>query len=172
MVDFYLFQLINNLAFKWFWFDVCGKFFATDFGYILVFLLVLFLLLRFKKYWKIATKAVLAGVLSRMIIVNIIRAVFPRPRPFIENGVNLLMSYSNEPSFPSGHAAFYFAISTVVYFHNKKIGILLFLASALISISRVFVGIHWPSDILAGALVGIFSGWLVYKISQKIKSRG
>jgi len=167
MNDFYLFQLINNLAFKWFWFDACGTFFASDFGYILIFLLVLFLLLRLKKCWKIAIKAVLAGILSRMIIVNIIRWFLPRPRPFVENGVNLLMSYSNEPSFPSGHAAFYFAISTVIYFYNKKIGILLFLASVLISISRIFVGIHWPSDILAGAAVGIFSGWLVNRIFKK-----
>ena len=86
------------------------------------------------------------------------------------NHINLLFSYNPaEPSFPSGHAAFYFAIATIVYFYNKKAGLGFFLASFLISISRVFVGIHWPADIMAGALVGIFSGWLIIKIAKKFQ---
>ncbi|PIQ06905.1 MAG: hypothetical protein COW72_01430, partial [Candidatus Nealsonbacteria bacterium CG18_big_fil_WC_8_21_14_2_50_37_10] len=95
---------------------------------------------------------------------NIIRWLWPSPRPFIESQVNLLLSHEPTSSFPSGHAALFFAIATVVYFYNKKAGILFFLASFLISISRVFAGIHWPTDIFVGALVGIFSAWLIMKI--------
>jgi undecaprenyl-diphosphatase len=87
------------------------------------------------------------------------------------------LSHSVSSSFPSGHAAFFFALSTVLLLYNKKFyprpkfwwgaGLFFFLASFLISIARVFVGIHWPSDILAGAAIGIFSGWLIILFSRK-----
>lgn len=165
-MDLYLFQEINQFAFKWDWLDNLGIFFAKYFEYFLVLCLLLFLILRFKKYWKMIIRAFVAAVLARLIIVNFIHLIWQRSRPFIENNVNLLVEYSDKASFPSGHAAFYFAISTVVYFYNKKIGILFFLASFLISLARVFVGIHWPTDILAGIVIGIFSGWLMHKISD------
>lgn len=168
-LDFILFEKINQLALKWFWLDVLGIFFAKYLGYILIFCLLFFLLKGFKKYRLMIARAFLAGILARLIIVNFIRWILPRYRPFVENNINLLLEPTSAASFPSGHSAFYFAIATVVYFYNKKIGVLFLLASFLISISRVFVGIHWPSDILAGAVIGIFSGWLGYKIFKRIK---
>ena len=110
-----------------------------------------------------------AAVFARFIIVEIIRYFLPKLRPFVENNVNLLISQDpKEPSFPSGHASFFFAIAAVVYFYNKKAGTLFFVSAFLISISRVLIGVHWPSDILAGAIVGIFSGWLIFKLAKKL----
>jgi len=166
-MDLFIFQQINQFALKWLWFDTLAIFFAQYFEYILILCLLLFLLKNFKKYWPVIIQAFGAAILARLFIVNFIRWLWPRPRPFIENNVNLLL-FHNAASFPSGHAAFYFAISTVVYFYNKKAGIGFFLASFLISISRVFCGIHWPSDILAGAVIGILSGWLIILFSRKI----
>jgi len=111
--------------------------------------------------------ALSAAVFARFVIVEIIRYFLLRPRPFIENHINLLLDKLNEFSFPSGHAAFFFALSTVIYYQNKRIGLVFFVASLLISFSRIFVGVHWPTDILVGAIVGIFSGWLINKISKK-----
>ncbi len=148
--------------------DGMAIFFAKYFEYILILVLLLFLVKNLKKYWPMVVQAFSAAILSRFVITNIIRWLWQRPRPFVENHVNLLLNYNpTEPSFPSGHAAFYFAIATIVYFYNKKAGIIFFVASFLISIARVFSGIHWPSDILAGALVGIFSGWLIILLSRK-----
>ncbi|MBI2626368.1 MAG: phosphatase PAP2 family protein [Candidatus Nealsonbacteria bacterium] len=156
-MDYILFQKINSLAGKWAYLDATGIFFAKYLGYILA---VLVFLLFWRK-WKIIFQVFLAAIIARLGIVELIRWLWEGPRPFVENNVNLLLEHSDSGSFPSGHAAFSFALSTVVYFYNKKVGALAFAASFLISISRVFAGIHWPSDILAGALVGIFSGWLV-----------
>ena len=166
-LDFYLFQLINSWAGQYSWLDNLGVFFAKYFGYLLIFFLLLFLIKNFKKYWPMVVKAFSAAILARLVIVNIIRFFYYRPRPFIANQVNLLLSDEPTGSFPSGHAAFYFAISTVVFLFNKKIGTFFLVASFLISIARVFSGIHWPSDILTGALIGIFSGWLITKVFRK-----
>jgi len=166
-IDFYLFQQINNFAGQNLWSDTLAIFFSQYFGYILIFLLILFLIRNFRKYWLMVVQAFIAAILARFVIVEIIRYVLPKPRPFVENHVNLLVDRVNQFAFPSGHAAFFFAIATVVYFYNKKAGILFFLAGFLISISRVFSGIHWPSDILAGALVGILSGYLLIMIFKK-----
>lgn len=165
-LDFLIFQRINGFAGKSVCFDSLAIFCAEYLGYVLIAIILVFLLKNYKKYLEIAIKGILAALLSRFVFTELIRFFWKRPRPFIENHVNLLINKATESSFPSGHAAFYFALSTVVYFYNKKLGILFFLASILISIFRVFVGVHWPSDVLVGALIGIFSGILVYKISK------
>jgi undecaprenyl-diphosphatase len=166
-IDFYVFQQINQLAGKNIYLDALGIFFAKYLGYILAAILFCCLIRDSKKYWKMLVKGFGAAILARFGITELIRFLWERPRPFVENNINLLFSHSTTSSFPSGHAAFFFALSTVVYFYNKKAGFLFFLASFLISISRVFSGIHWPSDVLVGALIGIFSGWLVMKIFKK-----
>ena len=168
-LDFFLFQQINSFSGKWLWLDTLSIYFAEHFEHVLWFVLFLFLLKNFKKYWPMIIQAFGAAILAKLVIVNFIRWLWPRPRPFVENNVNLLLSHK-AASFPSGHAAFYFAISAVVYRYNKKAGIGFFLASFLISISRVFCGIHWLSDILAGAVIGILSGWLIILFFQRFFS--
>lgn len=165
-MDVFLFQKINGLAGKWVCLDATGIFFAKYSGYILGGLI----LLLFFKNWKVIFQAFFAAIIARFGIVEIIRWLWERPRPFVENNVNLLLEHSGSASFPSGHAAFFLALSTAVYFYNKKAGIGFFIASFLISLSRVFVGVHWPSDILAGALVGIFSGWIIPLSFRKLFS--
>lgn len=171
-IDFFIFQQLNQFADRYFWLDGLVIFFAKYFEYFLLFFLLLFLVKNAKKYLLMIVQAFSAAIFSRLVITNFIRWLFPRPRPFVQNHVNLLFNYNPlELSFPSGHAAFYFAIATVVYFYNKKAGILFFVASFLITIARVFSGIHWPSDILVGAAIGIFSGWLVVFFSRKFFPR-
>lgn len=165
-MDLYLFQQINQFAGRWLWLDALGIYFAEYFGYALILSLLLFPAVRFRKYFKMIVEAIISAILARFVIVELIRWIWQRPRPFVQNNVNLLLTH-NASAFPSGHAAFFFALSTIVYLYNKKAGILFFIASFLICLARVFAGIHWPLDILAGAVVGIFSGYLIHKISKK-----
>ena len=168
-VDLFLFKIINQFAGKFWWLDVLAVFFARYFEFFLIFFLLLFLIKDFKKYWQMVVQGFIAAFLARFVIVEFIRLLCPRTRPFVENNVNLLFQYNPQNlSFPSGHAAFYFAIAAVVYFYNKKAGILFFVASFLISFARVFSGIHWPSDILVGAFVGVISGMLIILFSRKL----
>lgn len=167
-MDFWLFQQINNLAGQYIWLDSFGIFFAEYFEFVLIFCLFLFLYNPVKRYWqaRMIFQAILAGVVSRLFFTEIIRFIIPRNRPFIENDVYQLLHYSASFAFPSGHAAFYFAISGVVYFYNKKTGIAFFIASFLICLARVFCGIHWPADIVAGFVVGVFSSYLIIKLGR------
>jgi len=153
-MDYFIFQQINSLVGRFVCLDSLAIFFAEYCIYILAGLVFLVLWRR----WGAIQRVFIATILVRLGIVELIRFFWQRPRPFPEN---------TESSFPSGHAAFSFALSFVVYQYNKKAGIFFFTASFLIVISRVFLGIHWLSDIVAGALIGIFVGWLVLRIFRK-----
>ena len=166
-LDIFLFSQINSLALKYLWLDTLGIFLAQYLPCVLIGILILFLLKNFKKYWKIVSLGISAGVFAR-IITEIIHWLWYRPRPFIENQINSLLSHSPTSSFPSGHATFFFALSTIIYFYHKRAGIFFFLVSSLIGLGRVFTGVHWPLDILGGIAIGVFSGWLVNKVVTSI----
>lgn len=109
--------------------------------------------------------ALLAVVLSRGILTELIRYIFPRPRPFLQNQAAQYVAKGNEPSFPSGHASAMFAIAFALYFYSKQLGLWLLAASFLVGIARVAAGLHFPSDILGGLLVGFFSAWAVERFA-------
>lgn len=170
-LDLYLFNAINQFGERWLFLDYSAVFFARYFEYFLMSMLFSFLIMNFKKYWQMVVESFFAAVFVRFILAEIIGRIFFRPRPFVNNSVHLLFpSFDlNAPSFPSGHASFYFALSTIIYAYNKKAGILFYIASFLIVIARIFAGIHWPSDVLAGALLGIVMGLALNKIFKKIR---
>ncbi|MBI4837321.1 MAG: phosphatase PAP2 family protein [Candidatus Portnoybacteria bacterium] len=58
-------------------------------------------------------------------------------------------------------------MSTAIYFYNKKWGTAFFIASILMNVSRIVAGVHYPSDIIGGAIVGIAVGWLVFALFGK-----
>lgn len=165
-LDILIFQQINGWATHWAVLDAVGIFFAEYLQYVFG-AAVIWL---FRKNIKAVIWSVAAAVLAKFGVVALIRLLFARSRPFVENHINLLIKEVDEPSFPSGHAAFFFALSTVIYSYNKKAGVMAFIASLLISFSRVFVGVHWPSDILIGAVVGVFCGWFTVKLTKKLSS--
>ncbi|OGZ36618.1 MAG: hypothetical protein A3I88_01305 [Candidatus Portnoybacteria bacterium RIFCSPLOWO2_12_FULL_39_9] len=180
-MDFYFFNLLNQLAGHWLWLDVLAVFLAGYLEYVLIGGLLFWFLWKFvfqaaqrKKTAQLFLWAVFSVVLSRLIITELIRFFYFRPRPFMSHEVYQLLEHSPTGSFPSGHAAFFFALSTIIYFYNKKVyppprfwrgpGLIFFSASFLIVFSRIFVGLHYPMDILAGIIVGIFSGWLMGRL--------
>lgn len=167
-MDLYLFNLLHNLVGKYPVSDYLGIFFSKYAEYLLWVALALFLIIGFKKYWKMVALALVAGGVSRFIFTEIIRKIWFRPRPFLaKDFIPLIKQSASEGSFPSGHAAFYFAVSTIVYIYNKKAGIVFYVVSCLIVLGRVYVGVHWPSDIFFGAVLGIAVAWLVNKVATR-----
>src|SRR4029078_6397487 len=68
---------------------------------------------------------------------------------------HLLIAHSSDPSFPSDHATGAFALAFGIWLYDRTIGALLLAVAALLSFARVFVGTHYPGDVVAGAAIGI-----------------
>ncbi len=165
-MDLYFFQFINGLAGRLWPLDWLAVFFADYFGYFLI-LIVPILFLREKNGKKriyFFSLTVLSLILSRGIITEIIRFFYYRPRPFVVLGFQPLVDHVQSGSFPSGHAAFFFAMALSVFYFNKLWGWRFLALATVISLARVFAGVHWPLDILAGAFIGLGSVFLIWKI--------
>lgn len=168
-IDLIIFQLINGFAGKWELLDKVGTFFAVRAGNALLLFLVILLLTDFKKYWRMVASSSIAALFVRFVLVEAFYLLHFRLRPFAYNGIKQLIPYSiNQTSFPSGHASFYFALSTIIWAYNKKMGVIFYIVSFLIVIARIFVGVHWPSDVLAGIILGVLTGWILNKVFKKI----
>jgi undecaprenyl-diphosphatase len=102
---------------------------------------------------------VLSGVVTRLMQLG-----FPfRERPIRDAGLHFILpigvttdTLRGHSSFPSDTAAWLFALATVLWFNDHRIGILSFLLAAVEGLSRVYLGFHWPSDIATGAVLGAF----------------
>jgi len=105
-----------------------------------------------------------AVVLSRVFVTEIIRYIAYRDRPYLSHVVVQLIAKGSEPSFPSAHTSGLMALGVAVYFFNKKMGIVISVLTLCVGLSRIFAGVHYPGDILGGAVVGVASALVVYKV--------
>jgi len=99
----------------------------------------------------------LIGAGGALVANQLVLHLWTRPRPFITHPstVHVLLSHSTDPSFPSDHAAPAFAIGVVLFAVHRRLGVIVLLAAAVMSYARVYVGDHYPGDVLAGALIGL-----------------
>lgn len=172
-LDLKLFFFLNNLVGRSRVFDSVIIFFSSYLQYFLI--VALLALLYFSAYSKqekiyIFWTTAISAVVARLGIIEIIRFFYHRPRPFINYDVKQLIS-ENAWSFPSGHSAFFFAFATAIYLYNKKWGVWFFIAAIFMNISRITAGVHYPSDILSGAVIGTIIAYIVFHLAKKIKSK-
>ena len=110
-------------------------------------------------------KAVVTAALSLGIsqgFVNLSNSFFVRTRPFSELDANVLFYQPTDSSFPSNSAAIVFAVAFAILLFNRRVGIYLLILACLHGFSRIYVGIHYPLDIVGGAAFGGFTALLSY----------
>ena len=104
-------------------------------------------------------RAAVAAVLSAglaLAVGKLVSELVDRARPFVADahGVHLFSAHAADPGFPSDHATAAFAIATAIVLRKRRWGIFALAAAAVLSIGRVALGVHYPSDVLAGAALG------------------
>lgn len=118
--------------------------------------------------WKLASSSALLAAGIALVANQAIAHLWSRPRPFAVHPVDthLLAARSPDPSFPSDHAAAAFAIAFAVLAFSRRGGIAFLSAATLIGLSRIALGLHYPTDVLAGALVGFAAATLVTTLGR------
>ena len=172
--DIYLFRIVNGFAGRFDGLDAIGIFAAVFLLPLLGVLLILaaFTVKRLREdhWYEMPLKALLAAGIGYALRVGI-GFLVARPRPFIAlQDMQLLVvpeMHEAYRSFPSGHATLAFAIAFTVYKQDRDWGIAFLILAAIVAAGRIFVGVHFPLDVIAGAFVGIGSGWVVHMFEKK-----
>lgn len=103
---------------------------------------------------------ILALILSEAVTYGL-KYVLDTPRPFEGSDISLLIPEPSSPSFPSSHSASAFAASTVIWMKSKRWGTMMFLFAAIVALSRLYLYVHYPEDVVAGAFIGILCAYAV-----------
>jgi len=115
--------------------------------------------------------AVLVGLATLIagVVANLLKPVFDRPRPFDAGLWPALGSLPSTGSMPSGHAATAFAAATALALLVPALRPAAYGLAALIGVSRVYLGVHYVSDVVAGALLGALIGWAVVVAGRRLR---
>ena len=175
-VNYFLFHLINGV-----WInpvlDLCMIFLSliNDYGLVWIVLLAVLAVLGGRTgRWAalVGLVALVAGSISSEVLKNIVM----QPRPFLSiSDVRLLISPPSSYSFPSVNVAYAFAASSGASLAARRLlgrvplwGWGFLALAAVISYSRIYVGVHYPGDVLGGAMLGLFVGWLAAFIVDRL----
>lgn len=126
------------------------------------------LLLCFKKTRKCGFLMLLSMGICLLVGNLALKNLVGRLRPCqVDAGVRMLISTPGGYSFPSGHTLHAFTAATAIFLHYKKPGIAALVLAALIAFSRMYLFVHYPTDILGGIILGVVVAVLVCRMAQK-----
>lgn len=141
-----------------------------DHGEIWIAIIILLLL---RKKTRIIGIIALISLITEFILVDtIIKPIVMRPRPFETTGFEILISKPRGSSFPSGHSASSFAVASVYFLSKLKGRYFILFAATVMAFSRVYLYVHYPSDVLAGSILGFIVGFVCWRlVLLKVKSQ-
>lgn len=171
-----LFYFINNINNPFL--DVIMPF-ISDFGNLIAWFVISALMYLFggKKGKRVAILALFALILSS-VIVGILKYSIAEPRPYVTLAHVKVLAHDtlgNYTSFPSEHASGSFAFAVVVglkykinFLKGLRLIYILLAIAVIVAFSRIYVGVHYPLDVLVGAIIGIICAIIVLKLENKI----
>ncbi len=176
-IDRELFLFLNSLHHPWL--DQLMYYMSEKLFWIPVYLLFMFLIVRVHgmrtMLWSVLGVALVITLADR-ISVELFKNVFVRYRPSRNLEIGELIHIVNDYrgglyGFVSSHAANFFGVATFIFMLLRKAyakwAWLIFVWAALISYTRIYLGVHYPADILAGGLLGMLIGWVVYLLMNR-----
>ena len=161
--EFVMLQTIQSMRTSWL--DQLMVFVTSlgDAGLLWIVLGVVFVC---RKRTRAMGAAVLISLLLGHLVGNgIMKPLIARPRPcHVIPTVELLIQAPTSYSFPSGHTMSSFEGAVSIFLFNRRWGAAALVAAVLIAFSRMYLFVHFPTDVLVGFLFGVLHGWLVYKL--------
>jgi undecaprenyl-diphosphatase len=162
-----LFRMVNNLGKDMIFLNPAMKFIAEY--------LVIMLVMGIVFYWFSGPKnnriMVICGSFTFLlaeIVGKLAGKLYSNNQPFAElENVNKLMGHEIDNSFPSDHTILFFAFCISFYLFKRKTGLLWVIAAFLVGFSRIWVGVHYPADVIAGAVISIIAALFVYRAVPK-----
>ncbi|HEX7066399.1 MAG TPA: phosphatase PAP2 family protein [Bacillales bacterium] len=165
-MDTEIFRAINGLAGQVPWLDAA----IAGISRYAIYASILAVLLLFIKDRKAAFAGVF-GIVLGLVIDVLIRLFYTRPHPFsVLDNMNLLADREVSASFPSDTAMMAFAAALAIWMASKKWGGFAFLVAGFVALSRVYVGFHFPADILAGTVIGLAATGGIYALMPDRKN--
>lgn len=167
-MDYRLFHAINSFAGRMDGIDDTFEMLAAYVPFVLIGVLLLLWFWpgnraeRTDRQWG-CIAATISATLA-LLMNQVIGLLWDRPRPFVDHHAVMLVRHSADGSFPSDHAAFAFAVGASIYLVDRRVGIVALVAAAVMSFARVYIGVHYVSDVTTGAVIGIAAAVLVQQL--------
>lgn len=171
MMNDWLFSIINGMANKLAIIDALMILSSKLIPYLYILILGWLYVKGFRQgNFKLRGESFATGVLLVLCLIGsfILGSMFYENRPFVDHQVNLIVSHAADASFPSDHAVGTMAIASGILFYHWSLGTKMVYGSILVGFSRVFVGNHYPGDIL-GAFILV---WIITALYNKTLRRG
>lgn len=138
----------------------------------LIWIAIAVFLLFIKKTRKCGVLMLISMILGLIIGNGFLKNIIARDRPcWIDTSIPLLIPNPHDYSFPSGHTLASFEAAVMIFLHNKKWGAISLMLALVIAFSRMYLFVHFPTDILGGMILGTVISLVVYYSYEKIKNR-
>ncbi|MGP7815997.1 undecaprenyl-diphosphatase [Niallia sp. 01092] len=144
--------------------DILMIFISNKARYVFIFVLI-FMWFRSDSNKKVVVHAIKSSAVA-LLINTFIRLFYFKPRPFMKRRVGILIPSKMDSSFPSKHTLLVFAVSTSIILRERMLGSIMWGLSMLTGLSRIWVGHHYPSDIIGSAFIGSFTSVVMNKCSR------
>lgn len=163
-----LFFLIFSLSQKW---TILDRFmiFATDYLLYLSLFWILFLAVKGKIKEKKAFLLIILAIPLAILLIKFIHLFIIIPRPFVTFNFQPLTDSNPDASFPSRHATIMAVVAFALTFLKSNWAPLFFLLMILVGVSRIYIGVHYPLDVLGGFITGLISLILALLVKKLLK---
>jgi undecaprenyl-diphosphatase len=163
-----VFQFLNGLAEHYDWIDDLMEVFAQDIVWIMLAVMACLWFTGKEANQKLVFYSFLSASIALLIASLIISPGVNESRPFVEHQVNQLIPHAADASFPSDHATLAFSVAFSVFLTRRKLGAVMLALAVLTGIARVYVGVHYPGDIVGAMALSLLTSIIVFTLRGRL----